>query len=368
METPNRLFALEVPAALIAQRPLPERDQSRMMLLRRRGEGAAHHRFAELPALLPADALLVLNNTRVIPARLEGRRPGGGAVEALLTEELAPGRWRAMVKNARRLHPGDRLEFAAGAIPAEAREREREGTWVLEFAEAQTLRERLREHGQTPLPPYVKRNGDSNGGATNGSASKDGASNSMAARHREWYQTVYGRVEGSIAAPTAGFHFTPAVFEALAARGIARTELTLHVGAGTFLPIQGGDVEHHRMHREWFTMEPAACRAILGARAAGRPVVAVGTTTVRALESWARQGFAEGCAGFTELFIRPPYEFRAVDGLLTNFHQPASTLLQLVAAFHGEAAILAAYREAIARGYRFYSYGDCMAILPQATG
>ena len=348
MNSPNDLFDLEVPASLIAHRPLGQRDQSRLMVLPRNREGIAHHRFDELPALLPPDALLVLNSTRVLPARLHGERPGGAPFEALLVEELAVGRWQAMVKGARRIHPGDRLVFAQGALQARAEHRDGEGRWVLAFDDAASVRDRIREFGEAPLPPYVHRNG---GGGL----------------HRNWYQTVYARAEGSIAAPTAGFHFTPAVFDALRARGLSWTELTLHVGVGTFLPIQDRDPAHHQMHREWFTIPPETCRAISTARSEGRPVVAVGTTTVRALESWAREGLPEGFSGHTELFLRPGDSFLAVDGLITNFHQPASTLLQLVAAFHGVSRILDAYREAIARAYRFFSYGDCMAILPSAA-
>ena len=348
MAAPTSLFDIEVPASLIAHRPLPQRDQSRLMVLHRHQAGWAHHRFDALPALLPPDALLVLNNTRVIPARLEGTRPGGAPCEALLVQELEPGRWCAMVKGARRLRPGDRLSFADGRLVATALRRDAEGRWELAFDEPSTLRERLGRYGEAPLPPYIERNGAGNS-------------------HRGWYQTCYARAEGSIAAPTAGFHFTPDVFGALRARGIGWSELTLHVGVGTFLPIQNRDAEHHKMHREWFEVPPETCRAVAEARRAGRPVVAVGTTTVRALESWARAGLNEHHAGHTELFLRPGDAFLAVDGLITNFHQPASTLLQLVAAFHGEALILEAYREAIARAYRFFSYGDCMLILPAAS-
>jgi S-adenosylmethionine:tRNA ribosyltransferase-isomerase len=351
------LFDLWIPPAQIAQRPLAERDRSRLMVVTRGQPGFSHRRFDELPALLPPGCLLVRNNTRVIPARLEGRLPSGRALEALLIGELAPGRWEAMVKGARKVKPGDRLDFAGGAIVARAVERGAGGTWLLEFAEPATFWERLHRHGLAPLPPYVKRNGS-------------------AAPHRDWYQTCYARVEGSIAAPTAGFHFTPAVFEALRARGIEWVELTLHVGLGTFLPIENRDLERHHMHREWFMLPPETCRAVRAARERGRPVIAVGTTTVRALESWAREGFPEGYEGWTELFIHPPFEFRAVAGLITNFHQPASTLVRLVAALHGEELVLASYKEAIAREYRFFSYGDAMCILPhpepsrlaQATG
>ena len=340
------LFDLQIPPAQIAQHPLAERDRSRLMVVRRGAPGFSHHRFDELPALLPPGCLLVRNNTRVFPARLEGQLPRGRALEALLTEEAAPGRWRAMVKGARKVKPGDRLSFAGGAIAAEAVERSSAGTWLLDFDEPGTLRERLHRHGLAPLPPYVKRNGN-------------------AALHRDWYQTCYAVVEGSIAAPTAGFHFTPAIFEGLRARGIEWVELTLHVGVGTFLPIENQDLGRHHMHRERFMLPPETCQAVRAARERGRPVIAVGTTTVRALETWAQQGLPEGgYEGWTELFIRPPYAFRAVDGLITNFHQPASTLIWLVAALHGEERVLAAYEEAIAREYRFFSYGDAMCILP----
>jgi len=345
MASAASLFDLQIPPAQIAQHPLAERDRSRLMVVQRGAPGYSHHRFDDLPALLPPGCLLVRNNTRVLPARLEGRLPSGRECEALLTEEVAPGRWYAMVLGARKVKPGDRLSFAGGALAAAAVARGPAGTWLLDFDEPGALRERLHRHGLAPLPPYVKRNGN-------------------AAQHRDWYQTCYARIEGSIAAPTAGFHFTPGVFEGLRARGIDWVELTLHVGIGTFLPIENQDLERHHMHRERFILPPETCQAVRSARERGRPVIAVGTTTVRALESWAQKGLPEGHEGWTELFIGPPYEFRAVDGLITNFHQPASTLIRLVAALHGEELVRAAYEEAIARDYRFFSYGDAMCILP----
>ena len=349
MPYPLCLADLRVPPSLIAQHPLSQRDDSRLMLSSRQGTEIGHHRFNELPGLLPRAALLVLNNSRVIPARLTGRLPGGRAIEVLLVDELASGRWSAMVKGARHIKPGMRLNFAQGALAAEALTRHADGRWELAFDDPHTMRQRLEVHGLAPLPPYIRReNGDSGAG------------------DRAAYQTCYARHDGAIAAPTAGLHFTPRVFDALGARGIEWVELTLHVGAGTFRPIQVEDPEDHVMHGERYRIGAETRRRIAAARDASRPVIAVGTTTVRALESWAAAGFPEETDGVAELFIRPPHAFLAVDGLITNFHQPASTLLLLVAALLGAERTRAAYDEAIARGYRFFSYGDCMAILPSS--
>lgn len=347
MASPLELFRIEIPPGQVAQAPLSRRDASRLLATERGTGRRSHRRFTELPRLLAPGTLLVLNNTRVIPARLTGTTSTGRPVEALLVHESAPGRWHAMVRGARRLRPGMRLHLGAGALEAEAAQRDDEGRWVLRFEEPERFRERLEAHGEAPLPPYIRRE-------PGGARGVD----------RRAYQTVYARVDGAVAAPTAGLHFTPAVFGALAARGVERAELTLHVGPGTFRPLQSEDPARHRMHAESFSIPAATCRRVLDARRAGRPVVAVGTTVVRALESWAAQGWPESLCGETDLFIWPPYDFRAVDGLVTNFHQPSSTLLLLVAAFHGIGPTVEAYREAVAQGYRFFSYGDCMAILP----
>ena len=350
----NLLDALrfEVPPEQIAQEPLARRDRSRLMLLRRGRPGAAHHAFTDLPGLLPPRAVLVVNNTRVLPARLPLALPGGAASEALLVAEQAPGRWEAMVKGARRIRPGARLDFCGGHLPARAVERTAEGTWVLAFDDPPTFRERLLVHGLAPLPPYIRR---------------PAAPGPAADRDREAYQTCFARVEGAVAAPTAGLHFTPEVMAACRARGCTVVELTLHVGPGTFRPIQVDDPALHQMHREWYELSEAAARRLLRAKAAGEPVIAVGTTSVRALEGWAAAGSPPGIAAWTDLFIQPPYDFRVVDGLVTNFHQPRSTLLLLVAALHGGERLMAAYREAVGAGYRFFSFGDCMAILPEAA-
>lgn len=352
-------FDFDLPDSLIAQQPLEPRHHSRLMLLGRGGASIAHRVFHELPGLLPADALLVLNNTRVLPRRLKGELPGGTAVEALLLEDLGQGQWRAMVKKAKRLKAGQPVVFAAGNLPAEAVRRCEDGCWVLRFEDPATMPARLERHGLAPLPPYIRRRG-------HGPELDD--------KDKAAYQTCYASVPGAIAAPTAGLHFVPEVLAQVRARRIEIAELTLHVGVGTFTPVKTRNLELHKMHGEWYELPEPTARRIVAAREAGRPVIAVGTTTVRALESWARDvmaddamaggGMAGGHSGWSRLFIHPPYSFRVVDGMVTNFHQPRSTLLMLVAAFHGLEPLLSAYREAVARRYRFFSYGDCMAILP----
>jgi S-adenosylmethionine:tRNA ribosyltransferase-isomerase len=345
-------FSFDLPDSLIAQQPLERRADARLMVLRRGREGIAHHVFRELPGLLPADAVVVVNNTRVLPRRLSGRLPGGTAVEALLVAELGDGTWSAMVKRGRRVRPGMAIAFAEGELPAEAVRRTEEGHWVLRFADAAALPSLLERYGLAPLPPYIRR---------------DEVSPCQASLDREAYQTCYAKVEGAIAAPTAGLHFVPEVLEALRERGLTVAELTLHVGLGTFTPVKVGNPELHKMHGEWYEIPEPAAATINEAMARRRPVIAVGTTTVRALESWAAEGCPPGLRGWSELFIRPPFSFRVVDGLITNFHQPRSTLLMMVSAFHGLQPLLDAYREAIASRYRFFSYGDCMAILPHGA-
>lgn len=342
-------YDYDLPPERIAQTPLSQRDAARLLVVKRGQPGWRHCHFNELPALLPPGCVLVLNNTRVIPARLKGERRGGGPVEVLLVQEQAPGRWRAMVKHARRLKPGEALRLAGGEVTATCVERTPEGHWLLDFAGPETFRERLDAVGETPLPPYIRR---------------QDATAEQRRRDREAYQTVYASRPGAVAAPTAGLHFTPELLDKLDACGFERVEITLHVGPGTFVPIQTDDFAHHKLQAEAFEVPAQAASRLNEARAQGRPIVAVGTTCVRSLEAWARQGFPPGCAGTTDLFIYPPFEFRAVDGIITNFHLPKSTLLMLVSAFHGTERVLAAYREALAGGYRFFSFGDAMAILP----
>lgn len=369
MQETLELYDYHLPQELIAQHPLPDRDQSRMMVLKRGTAHIAHQAFHSLPRQLPGNALLVMNNTRVQPLRLTARLPTGPRIEALLVERLSPFRWRAMVKKAKRVKPGMKVPFANGHLMASAVERTEEGEWLLDFEEPETFSERLEQYGLPPLPPYIHR-------AIHGDYAPEA--------DKSAYQTCYASREGAIAAPTAGLHFTPGVLKALDEAKIDSVELTLHVGAGTFLPIKTNNPEAHTMHREWYEIPDATAVKIQAARQSGRPVIAVGTTTVRALESWARAidksetgdrgaGDAEGrpagqehrgYQGWSGLFIRPPFDFRLVDGMITNFHLPKSTLLLLVSAFHGRENLLAAYQAAINEHYRFYSFGDCMAILP----
>jgi S-adenosylmethionine:tRNA ribosyltransferase-isomerase len=333
-------FDYELPAERIAQHALP-RGESRLLVVDAAGP-ARHRRVAELPSLLRAGDLLVVNDTRVIPARLFARRlPGGGEVELLLVERHGPTEWDCLARPGRKARPGTRLELSPD-VGAEVIAKRDDGRHRLRFS--QPIEPHLDRLGHVPLPPYITRADE--------------------AADRERYQTVFARRPGAIAAPTAGLHFSPSLLAALATRGVERVAITLHVGIGTFKPITAALVHEHVMERERYEIAAPAAAAIADARRQGRRIVAVGTTVVRALESAALAGDGEiaAGAGATELFIVPGYRFRVVDVLLTNFHLPRSTLLMLVSAFAGRERVLAAYREAVAAGYRFYSYGDAMLV------
>jgi S-adenosylmethionine:tRNA ribosyltransferase-isomerase len=335
----------ELPPHLIAQEPCPRRDESRLLVVRRQDASLAHCRFRDLPGLLAPGDLLVLNDTRVVPARLLGRRAHtGGKWEGLFLRQLPGGTWELMTRSGGRLTAGEEVEVEPGPLRLCLRAKTPEGRWLAEPSEPGPAFAVLQRHGHVPLPPYIRKG---RAGAADG----------------ERYQTVYARRAGAVAAPTAGLHFTPAVFEALAARGIDRAFVTLHVGPGTFQPIQAEDVTDHRMHAEWGELPEATARAAAGCKERGGRVVAVGTTSVRVLETAAAARPLRPWSGETELFIYPPYAFRAVDALVTNFHLPRSTLLLLVAAFAGVDLLRRAYRTAIDEGYRFYSYGDAMLLL-----
>lgn len=333
-------FDYDLPADRIAGRPAEPRDASRLLFLPREAGEPRHACFRDLPELLRPGDLLVLNDTRVIPARLFGRRRTGGKLECLLVRERAAGRWEALLRAGGRLRAGERVELAAGRLEALLLEKAADGTWSLEIAPAAEIPRALAEAGAMPLPPYIARPAD--------------------AADRERYQTIFARESGAIAAPTAGLHFTDAVFQALAARGVERAFVTLHVGPGTFRPIDAEDPREHRMHAERFTIPDATAAALERTRAGGGRIVACGTTSARTLETYARTGER---AGETAIYIYPGFTWNIVQGLVTNFHLPRSTLLLLVASFAGRERVLAAYREAIAMGYRFYSYGDAMLIL-----
>ena len=341
-------FDYDLPRRLIAQRPLAERSASRMLVVDRRAGDWHDSRVAELPDWLRQGDCLVVNDTRVIPARLVGRRVGqggepGGSAEVLLLEPdgESEGDWRALVRPGRRLRPGSAVVVAGTRI----RVGERLGDGVrrirFETGPGFCVERFAGDHGEVPLPPYIRREVDES--------------------DKERYQTAFARRPGSVAAPTAGLHFDGALLRRLQTHGVGLAKITLHVGLGTFRPVGTGRVEDHRMHSERFEVMPEAAEAI---GAAGR-IVAVGTTCVRTLETVAARGGGSVSAmyGDTDLFIRPGHEFLAVDGLLTNFHLPRSTLLMLVAAFAGKDLVLAAYAHAVREDYRFYSYGDCMLVL-----
>ena len=336
-------FDFELPRALIADRPKEPREAARLLVLPAAG-GLADRHIADLPALLRPGDLLVFNDTKVIPARLVGRR-GLASIEITLAHDLGGGAWRAYARGARRLHPGDRIDFAAD-FHAGVVDKSADGEVILQFdREEEAFRAALLRHGAMPLPPYIKR--------PRGGDKQDESD----------YQTIFARAEGAVAAPTAGLHFTSALLAAIATRGAAWVTVTLHVGPGTFQPVKEEDPREHRMHAEWGLVGAEAASRINEARAHGGRIIAVGTTSLRLLESAAAEsGAIAEFSGETRLFILPGYPFRAVDLLLTNFHLPRSTLVMLVAALAGLPRIKAAYAHAVTAGYRFFSYGDACLI------
>ena len=355
-----------LPPEQIAQRPLERREASRLLLLNRSSGEFEDRHFVEFPDLLAGNELLVLNNARVIPARLFGRRAGvrsqkpsrstraehlTGKVEILLTRRVDGDTWEALVRPGRKMHLGERILFGEGELKAEITARGEFGLRTLRFIshDQRTMDEHLERLGHVPLPPYIERADER--------------------ADRERYQTVFAKNPGAIAAPTAGLHFSRVILKQIRARGAEICEVTLDVGLGTFQPVHGETLEGHVMHSESYEIPREAAERINAASAAGRPVLAIGTTVVRALEDAALRAEEAGSsnvvtAGKAEakLFITPGFRFRAVTGLLTNFHLPRSTLLALVCAFAGRENVLAAYRHAVETGYRFYSYGDCMLI------
>ena len=340
-------FDYELPEELIAQHPLEERDAARMLVLNRAQKTWSESRFAELPSYIDAGDVVVLNNTRVFPARLVGRRePSGGRVELFLVREVAPLVWETLARPARRLQPKARVSFGDGRLRAEVLELLEDGRRVVRFECDTSFEAALEEFGQTPLPPYIKR------------------PNERLSEDRDRYQTVYARERGAIAAPTAGLHFTPRVINELKARGAHLVELTLHVGYGTFEPVRAEDLSEHTVAPEQYNISAGTAQAINEARALGKRIFAIGTTTTRALESAVDEdGRVRAGTRMAQLTITPGYRFRVVDALLTNFHLPRSSLLVLVAALAGRELCLAAYAHAVQARYRFYSYGDCMLII-----
>jgi S-adenosylmethionine:tRNA ribosyltransferase-isomerase len=352
-------YDYDLPADRIAQNPAEPRDSAKLLVVA--AQQIRHHIFRDLPHLLKPGDLLVLNNTRVIPARLYGQKVGGGKVEVLLLEELQPRQWLALVKPGKRLKPGARIEFSQAsseqteqtAAPGQSLQAEvlsvdrATGGRILQFdlPEGESLVPWLERLGQVPLPPYI--------------------TESQAEAER--YQTVYGDRPGSAAAPTAGLHFTPELLTQLQAQGIDSAFVTLHVGVGTFRPVEAENITEHQMHGEWLEVPLATVEKIRATQAQGGRVIAVGTTAVRSLEGAAQGGKLEPYCGKTELFIYPGYQWRVVEGMITNFHLPKSSLLMLVSALMGRQRLLEVYAVAIAEQYRFFSFGDAMLVLPEAT-
>ena len=340
-------FDYELPRELIAQQPLERRDGSRMLVLDRTKRSWVDTTFATLPDYLRLNDVVVINNTRVFPARLVGQRdPSGGHVEVLLVRELEPFLWEALVRPGQRLRLGSRIDFASGKLRGKLMDNPGRELRQIRFDRTESWEYLLEELGQTPLPPYINRPA--------GSSAND----------RERYQTVFAREKGAIAAPTAGLHFTPQMIQRVLSRGALVAEITLHVGYGTFEPVRVNNLAKHRVAAERFEITAEAARTINDARAKGGRVIAIGTTTTRALEVAVNsEGQVEPVRKTAELTITPGYGFRIVDLLLTNFHLPCSSLLLLVCAFAGPDFTLAAYRHAVGGRYRFYSYGDCMLIV-----
>jgi S-adenosylmethionine:tRNA ribosyltransferase-isomerase len=335
-------FDYQLPAALIAQHPPVERDAARMLVLDRGSGAIVHSSVRELPRYLDPGDLLVFNDTRVLPARLLGRRRDGGEAEVLLLRQAddTGDRWEALIRPARRLAPGAQVHFPASDLVVAIEERNGE-TATVRLTNAPDPLGEVRRIGEMPTPPYIKER----------------------LKDRERYQTVFSREEGSAAAPTAGLHFTPQLVSAIRERGAEVAFVTLHVGLDTFRPVRVDDPADHRIHREWFRMDAATAATVNATRQRGGRVIAVGTTSVRVLETAGEGGRVEATEGWTGLFILPGHRFRMVDAMLTNFHLPRSSLLMLVSAFAGRGHVLAAYEEAMRQRYRFYSFGDCMLII-----
>ena len=339
------LFDFQLPHECIALRPVAPRDAARLLAVCPNSPFGDHH-VRDLPQLLRAGDVLVFNDTRVIPAQLEGTR-GQAKIGATLHKRIDLRRWQAFVRNGKRLRSGDVIAFAAG-VEAMAEARHDDGSWTLAFLGEQPVEVLLDRAGRMPLPPYIA------------------ARRATDQADRSDYQTMFAREDGAVAAPTAALHFTPALMETLADAGVASETLTLHVGAGTFLPVKAEDTAQHQMHAEWGRIDAATAQRLNQARKAGGRLIAVGTTSLRLLESaTAGNGEIQPFEGDTAIFITPGYRFKAIDGLMTNFHLPRSTLFMLVSALMGLEPMQAAYAHAVAGGYRFYSYGDASLLLPE---
>ncbi len=337
-------YYYDLPKELIAQDPLADRSASRLMVLERESGNVSHHIFKEIIDYLEPGDCLVINDTKVIPARLIGERIGtGAAIEVLLLKRLPDekNRWEVLVKPGKKARPGTRISFGEGKLVGEIVDTVEEGNRIIEFSYEGIFEEILDELGQMPLPPYI--------------------THKLADRNR--YQTVYAKHEGSAAAPTAGLHFTKELLAAIKDKGVAIARVTLHVGLGTFRPVKVENILEHHMHSEFYMIEKEAAEKINAAKAAGKRVIAVGTTSTRTLEAAAAaDGTIQAASGWTDIFIYPGYRFKVIDALITNFHLPESTLVMLVSAFAGREQVLGAYEQAVKERYRFFSFGDAMLI------
>lgn len=335
-------FYYDLPPELIAQTPLEKRDESRLLCLDKATGKWSHHHFYELPDFLRAGDCLILNNSRVLPARLLGRRlPGGGACEVLLLQDKGDKVWECLVRPGKHLREGARVSFGDGELTAEIAEVLPDGNRLVRFDYNGIFLEGLERLGKMPLPPYIKEE----------------------LQDQERYQTVYSKVNGSAAAPTAGLHFTPELLERIAAKGVGVGYVTLHVGLGTFRPVKEDEIEQHDMHSEYCTIPQETADLINRTKANGGRVICVGTTSCRTIESWAGEdGTMTATGGWTNIYIYPGYRFKVMDALVTNFHLPESTLIMLVSALAGREHVLAAYEEAVRERYRFFSFGDAMFI------
>ena len=342
----TELFNYTLPLELIAQHPPKRREEARMMVLHRDTGLIEHRSITQLPHYLQSPDVLVLNNTKVIPARIFGHKvASGGKVELLLIDEIKPNEWKVLIKASRRPKAGEELALCSGKIKATLLEDGQLGEAILKLEFDRSLIEILDEEGVPPLPPYIMRKNQSD-------------EQIETDKHR--YQTVYASEPGAIAAPTAGLHFTPEIFQALEKKGVSKAELTLHVGLGTFRPVSAETITDHKMHYEHYVISTDAAQTIAATKKAGGRIIAIGSTSVRTLESLPKIKESEGT---TNIFIYPPYTFNHVDAVLTNFHLPKSTLLMMMSAFAGREQMLHAYEVAIQEKYRFFSYGDCMLIL-----
>ena len=336
-------FWYDLPKELIAQEPADPRDSARLMVLNRKDDSIKHEIFHDLPSHLNAGDVLVLNNSKVLPARLIGDKvPTGAVCEVLLLRQAKGDTWECLARPGRRMQAGTKLKFGDGSLTAVVDETLPDGNKLVTFTyDTQTLYEKLDEFGKMPLPPYITKQ----------------------LEDQSQYQTVYAKELGSAAAPTAGLHFTPELLKTIENKGVKIVEVTLHVGLGTFRPVNEESIEDHHMHTEWYCVDEAAAAAINEARANGHRVVAVGTTSCRTLEAvWARYGKIVPCSGSTDIFLYPGVELHAIDALVTNFHLPESTLIMLIAAFYGYDKTMAAYKVAVQEKYRFFSFGDAMLI------